>query len=83
MKMHVPGISRRAFGDLFLFAFTSVELALLIVLTPTFAIVDWICISGHLLVLWIALTRRPPDVQDLWFPLSILKFRCSFASAAI
>jgi len=56
---------------LFLFAFTSVEFGLLLFLTPTFAIADWIYVSGHLLVLWIALTRRPPQVQDLSFPSSI------------
>lgn len=71
MKMHAPGITRRRFGDLFLFAFTSVELVLLIFLTPTFSFADWIYVSGHLLVLWIAVTRLPPDVQDLSFPSSI------------
>src|SRR5574340_656759 len=71
MRMRVPGMTRRSFGDLFLFAFTSVELALLVFLTPTFATADWIYVSGHLLVLWIALTRRPPEIQDLSFPSSI------------
>jgi len=65
VRMHVPGISRRRFGDVFLFAFTSVELVLLFSLTPTFALVDWIYVSGHLLVLGIALTRPAPVVQDL------------------
>jgi protein-S-isoprenylcysteine O-methyltransferase Ste14 len=71
MRMHVPRISRRRFGDLFLFAFTSVELVLLIYLTPTFAAVDWIYVSGHLLVLGIALTRPHPEVQDFSLPSSI------------
>lgn len=71
MRMLVPGITRRKFGDWFLFSFTSLELALLIFLTPTFAIVDWIYVSGHLLVMWIAFTRPPPGVQDLSFPSSI------------
>jgi len=71
VRMHVPGISRRRFGDLFLFALTSVELVLLIFLTPTFATADWIYVSGHLLVLGIALTRPPPEVQDLSLPSSI------------
>jgi protein-S-isoprenylcysteine O-methyltransferase Ste14 len=71
VSMHVPGISRRRFGDLFLFAFTAVELVLLIFLTPTFAIADWIYVSGHLLVLVIAFTRPPPEVQDLSLPSSI------------
>jgi protein-S-isoprenylcysteine O-methyltransferase Ste14 len=71
MRVHIPGISRRRFGDLFLFALTTVELALLIFLTPTFAIADWIYVSGHLLVLGIALTRPPPEVQDLSLTSSI------------
>ena len=71
MRMHVPGISRRRFGDLFLFAFTSVELVLLIFLSSTFAIADWIYVSEHLLVLWIAFTRPPPGVQDLSLSSSI------------
>jgi protein-S-isoprenylcysteine O-methyltransferase Ste14 len=71
VRMRVPGISRRRFGDLFLFAFTSVELVLLILITPTFAIVDWIYVSEHLLVLWIAFTRPPAEVRDLSLPSSI------------
>jgi protein-S-isoprenylcysteine O-methyltransferase Ste14 len=71
MRMHIPGITRRRFGDFFLFAFTSVELVLLIFLTPTFAIEDWIYVSGHLLVMWIAFTRLAPKVQDLAFPSSL------------
>jgi protein-S-isoprenylcysteine O-methyltransferase Ste14 len=71
MRMHVPRISGRRFGDLLLFAFTSVELVLLIFLTPTFAIADWIYVSGHLLVLVIALTRPPPEMQDLSLTSSI------------
>ena len=42
-----------------------VELALLNFLTSTFSIADWIYVSGHLLVLGIAITRPPPEVQDL------------------
>ncbi|HTY20521.1 MAG TPA: methyltransferase, partial [Geobacteraceae bacterium] len=71
MRLHVPRMSRRRFGDLFLFAFTALELVLLIFLTPTFAIADWIYVSGHLLVLGIALTRPPPEVQDLSLTSSI------------
>ena len=70
MGMHIPRITRRRFGDFFLCAFTSVELVLLIFLTPTFAIADWIYVSGHLLVLWIAITRPPPEVQDHSLPSS-------------
>lgn len=69
--MHVPGISRRRLGDLFLFACTSVELVLFIFLTSTFSIADWVYVSGHLLVLGIAITRPPPEVQDLSLSSSI------------
>lgn len=55
---------RQGFADLLLLSVTSVELALLVYLTPTFTLVDWIYISQHLLVLGIALTRRAPTAQD-------------------
>jgi protein-S-isoprenylcysteine O-methyltransferase Ste14 len=71
VRMHFPGISRRRIGDLFLFAVTSVELVLLIFLTSTFSIADWIYVSGHLLDLGIAITRPPPEVQDLSLSSSI------------
>ena len=67
-------ISRRRFDDLFLFAFTSAELVLLFYLTPTFAIEDWIYVAGHLLVLGIALTRPPPEQQDISLTSSIAVF---------
>ncbi|HXJ82153.1 MAG TPA: methyltransferase [Candidatus Methylomirabilis sp.] len=57
-------ISRRTFADVLLFGVTLVELGLLFVLTPTFTAVDWIYVVQHLLVLGIALTRRPPAAQD-------------------
>ena len=71
MGPHVSGISRRRVGDFLLFGVTSAELVLLFFLTPTFAIADWIYVSGHLLVLGIALTRPPPEVQDLSLTSSI------------
>jgi protein-S-isoprenylcysteine O-methyltransferase Ste14 len=71
LRMHVPGISRRRFGDLFLFAFTLLELVLLNFLTSTFSIEDWVYVSGHLLVLGIAFTRPPSEVQDLSLSSSI------------
>jgi protein-S-isoprenylcysteine O-methyltransferase Ste14 len=61
---HVSGISGRKFADYLLFSVTLVELAILFPLTPTFTFVDWIYVSQHLLVLGIALTRRPPQAQD-------------------
>jgi protein-S-isoprenylcysteine O-methyltransferase Ste14 len=63
-------ISGRRLGDFLLFGVTSVEFALLFFLTPTFSIVDWIYVLQHLLVLGIALTRRPPEVQDHSLPSS-------------
>ncbi|HAM49867.1 MAG TPA: hypothetical protein DCP92_03935 [Nitrospiraceae bacterium] len=64
VRPHVSGISGRRFGDFLLFGVTSVELALLFLLTPTFTITDWIYVLQHVLVLGIALTRRQPQVQD-------------------
>ena len=43
---------------------TSAELVLLFFLTSTFTVADWIYVSQHLMVLGIALTRPPPEVQD-------------------
>jgi protein-S-isoprenylcysteine O-methyltransferase Ste14 len=57
-------IAGRKFADVLLFGVTLTELALLFPLTPTFTFVDWIYVSQHLLVLGIALTRRPPQAQD-------------------
>lgn len=68
VRPHVSGISGRRLGDFLLFVVTSVELALLFLMTPTFTIVDWIYVLQHLLVLGIALTRRPPQVQDISLP---------------
>jgi protein-S-isoprenylcysteine O-methyltransferase Ste14 len=57
-------ITGRRFADFVLFGVTSVELAILVIMTPTFTITDCIYIFQHLLVLGIALTRRPPAIQD-------------------
>jgi len=64
VRRHVYRISGRRLGDVVLSGVTSAELVLLLFLTSTFAIADWIYVSGHLLVLGIALTRPPPEVQD-------------------
>lgn len=64
MRPHISGMTRRTFADVLLLGVTSVELAVLFYLTPTFAIADWIYVSQHLLVLGIALTRHPPEAQD-------------------
>ena len=70
MMPHASGISGRRVGDFLLFGITSTELALLFFLTPTFTVVDWIYVLQHLLVLGIALTRRPPEVYDHSLPSS-------------
>ncbi len=57
-------ISRRRFADLLLFGVTSVELVVLVLLTPTFTVADWIYVLQHLMVLGIALTREAPKVRD-------------------
>jgi protein-S-isoprenylcysteine O-methyltransferase Ste14 len=66
-------ISGRRFADFLLFGVTSVELALLFILTPTFTAVDWIYVMQHLLVLGIALIRPPPVAMD----------RSPFSAAAV
>ena len=54
----------RRFADFLLFSVTVIEVVLLFLLTPTFTITDWIYVLQHLIVLGIALTRRPPTVRD-------------------
>jgi len=54
----------RRFADFLLFGVTAVELVILFLLTPSFAIADWIYVLQHLIVLGIALTRCNPQVRD-------------------
>jgi protein-S-isoprenylcysteine O-methyltransferase Ste14 len=54
----------RRFADLLLFGVTSVELAILWFLTPTFTVTDWIYLSQHVIVLGIAVTRHSPRAKD-------------------
>ena len=70
VRFHLFSTSKRRFADFLLFGVTSTELIVLVVLTPTFTIADWIYVSQHLVVLGIALTRRPPEVQDRSLPSS-------------
>jgi protein-S-isoprenylcysteine O-methyltransferase Ste14 len=65
------GSLRRQFADLLLLGVTLAELALLVFLTPTFTAADWIYVSMSLLVLGVALTRRPPEAQDHSFGTSV------------
>jgi protein-S-isoprenylcysteine O-methyltransferase Ste14 len=58
------GFKGRQPADLVLFGVTAVELGILIKLTPTFTLIDWIYICSNLLVLVLALTRRPAQKQD-------------------
>ena len=62
---------RRRFADLLLFCVTSTELVILILLTPTFGIADWIYVLQHVVVLGIALARPHPKVRDYSMPSSI------------
>jgi protein-S-isoprenylcysteine O-methyltransferase Ste14 len=54
----------RRFADFLLFCVTATELVILFLLTPTFAIADWIYVLQHLMVLGIALARPAPKVRD-------------------
>jgi protein-S-isoprenylcysteine O-methyltransferase Ste14 len=47
-----------------LFGVTTIELWLVFVLTPSLTLIDWIYVCSNLLVLGIALTRRPAQEQD-------------------
>jgi protein-S-isoprenylcysteine O-methyltransferase Ste14 len=64
LGFRVARLSRRRFADFLLFSVTSVELVILVRLTPTFTLIDWIYVSQHLLVLGIAFVRRPPALHD-------------------
>jgi protein-S-isoprenylcysteine O-methyltransferase Ste14 len=64
ISLRHPRISHRRFADLLLFAVTLAELTILLFLTPAFTAIDWVYVSGHLVVLGIALTRRVPLIQD-------------------
>jgi len=76
---------RRKFADWLLLGVTSVELAILFPLTPTFTPADWIYVLQHLLVLGIALTRRPPAMKDYSWPTSaavVVAYAYSYAQVA-
>jgi protein-S-isoprenylcysteine O-methyltransferase Ste14 len=73
-RQNVKGIARRRFADLLLFGVTSAELALLFFLTPSFSLTDWIYVSQHIMVLVIAITRRPPYAQDRSMPSNVAVF---------
>jgi protein-S-isoprenylcysteine O-methyltransferase Ste14 len=64
MRSNDSGVFRRQFADLVLLCVTAAELTILYRLSPAFTITDWVYVLQHVLVLGIALTRRPPQVQD-------------------
>ena len=71
MHAYFSGVSRRRFADLLLFGVTVAELIVLVLLTPTFTLTDWIYVVQHLMVLAIALTRAPPEAVDHSLPTSL------------
>ena len=75
---YVSSLSRRRFADILLFGVTAVELTILLGLTPSFTLVDWIYVVQHLIVLAIALTRAPPDIRDS-SPATMLAVAVSYA----
>jgi protein-S-isoprenylcysteine O-methyltransferase Ste14 len=54
----------RRLADLLLLCVTAAELVILVLLTPTFTVADWIYVLQHLMVLGIALTRSAPKARD-------------------
>ena len=61
-KLWSVGVRRPA--DFVLFGVTAVELAILVLLSPGLTVADWVYVSSNLLMLGIALTRRPAQEQD-------------------
>jgi len=57
-------LPRRTFGDAMLCGITLAELSLLVFMTPTFTVLDWIYVLQHVIVFGVALTRHPPRAQD-------------------
>jgi protein-S-isoprenylcysteine O-methyltransferase Ste14 len=78
LKQSVSGLSRRRFADILLFGVTAVELTILVGLTPSFTLVDWIYALQHLIVLAVALTRAPPEMRDS-SPATMLAVAVSYA----
>jgi len=70
--------SSRRFADILLFGVTAAELTILLRLTPSFTLVDWIYVTQHVIVLAIALTRAPPGVRDS-SPATMLAVAVSYA----
>jgi len=60
----VSSIWDRHFADVLLLGVTSTELGILLFLTPSFEVADWIYVLQHVVVLGIALTRCSPKALD-------------------
>lgn len=70
----VTSISQMISGgraNVLLFSVTLVEFAVLLRLTTTFTLVDWIYVSQNILVLIISLARRHPTAQDQSWPAAL------------
>jgi protein-S-isoprenylcysteine O-methyltransferase Ste14 len=61
---NIVAVSSRRWSDVLLFSVTFAELGVLLILTPALTLPDWIYVLQHVMVLVIALTRRPPAVED-------------------
>jgi protein-S-isoprenylcysteine O-methyltransferase Ste14 len=73
-------------ADFLLFGVTAVELGILVVLTPSLTFTDWIYVCSNLLVLGIALTRRPAQEQDRSIAVSaavIVSYTYSYAQVVL
>jgi len=62
--VNVVAVRSRRWSDVLLFSVTFVELGILLILTPALTLPDWMYVLQHVMVLAIALTRRPPAIQD-------------------
>src|SRR5262245_53242378 len=70
-KPSLPAVSNRQFSDFLLFGVTAVELTILVGMTPSFTLTDWIYVSQHLIVFAVAMTRAPPAAQDRSLPTAL------------
>ena len=73
-----PTFVTRRLADFLLFSVTAVELVVLLLLTPSFSVADWIYVLQHLMVLGIAFARPRPSVRD-YSILSSLAVAVSYA----
>jgi protein-S-isoprenylcysteine O-methyltransferase Ste14 len=84
VQSHLSELSAvgRRFADLLLFVVTSMALAFLFLLTPSFGIVGRLYVLQHLLVLGFALTRSEPLIADHSVPSNIavcVAYLCPYA----